>query len=98
MTASAYRRSCLQLGVCQDRPTCTECTRLHSAGAQEQSAVRIERLINSRYQHTAFEPLNTRTAVEPEQPPLTRAAAVFWLVWFFAILAFTLVVASGRIG
>ena len=107
MSATPHRHSCLQLGVCQDRPTCAECTRLHGGqaargqtGAQTaaESAIRIERLINSRYRHTVLEPLPQQQA--PGMPPdrSTRGAAWFCLLCLMAALSFTLIVASGRAG
>lgn len=74
MSASMHRRGCLKLGICQDRPSCSECTRLHSSEGH-QSALRIERLINSRHQHTVYEPMPkgrkaVKSPVDPENPNL----------------------------
>lgn len=86
MSASAHRHSCLQLGICQDRPTCAECTRVHSSEGH-QSALRIERLINSRAQHTVMQPLPEQPAPTPAAPApqLSTALLLYALILFGAL-------------
>lgn len=83
MSASARHHSGLQLGICQDRPTCAECTRVHSSEGH-QSALRIERLINSRAQHTVMQPLPLQPAAEPapKAPELATALLLYALILF----------------
>ena len=83
MSASQYRHTCSQLGVCQQRPGCSAQAERDSEG--HQSAVRIERLVNSRHRHVVHErmPLH-RAGVEaqpaddeaPQRSP--RAFVAFW--------------------
>ncbi len=89
MSASQHRRTCEQLGVCQDRPDCA--AQASHDGEGHQNAVRIERLVNSRRQHTVLEPmplhrgvLRSRAGEEegdaepPQREHAPRAFIAFW--------------------
>lgn len=88
MSAPQQRRSCEQLGVCQDRPDCAAHASHDSEG--HQSAVRIERLVNSHREHTVLEamplhrgmpparPVDQAGEAEPPRERAPRALVAFW--------------------
>lgn len=86
MSASLHRRTCQQLGVCQDRPTCSDCS-YPQGECQDESGDHRQALCTRLHRVTLQAAPEPDPLEAPAREHAPRVLAAFWIVYAGLLLA-----------